>query len=142
MKGVCVPKANKRTYREALIQGKKKEPMEENISRETEDDMVKDKNEKEVAKIRNGGDDKVWEIEYLVNEIEWLSRSAIRCIRGPCYYKIVQSVLFYEGTSVLIQPMGDLEVLLTFGEDDEMNVLLETYLEIFLLWFEMVIPYY
>ncbi|EOY20793.1 Uncharacterized protein TCM_012137 [Theobroma cacao] len=62
------------------------------------------------------------------------SRTKISC-------NVIQWGLFAESISAQVRVLESMAVLVTFGDKDDMEVLLEKYLELFKVWFEALSPY-
>ncbi|EOY10120.1 Uncharacterized protein TCM_025498 [Theobroma cacao] len=69
-------------------------------------------------------------------EVEWLRRSALGHLKSQICYREVQSYLQKKGIMVLMRQAGDLNVIVTFGDKGEMEVLLDQYYDIFSIWFK------
>ncbi|EOY32840.1 Uncharacterized protein TCM_040863 [Theobroma cacao] len=61
--------------------------------------------------------------------------------QGQTSVETIQSAMFLEGVTARVRPAGGLDVLVTFGDKEEMETLLESYSEIFELWFDSISPY-
>lgn len=55
--------------------------------------------------------------------------------------KSIQSAMPLEGVTVKVKPAGSLHAFVTFGEKETMETLLQSYSEIFDLWFDSIAPY-
>ncbi|WRX29363.1 protein of unknown function DUF4283 - like 10 [Theobroma cacao] len=80
-------------------------------------------------------------VEITGDEVEWLRCSALGHLKSHICYREVQSYLQKEGIMVLVRQAGGLNVIVTFGNKGEMEVVLDQYYDIFSVWFENIKPY-
>ncbi|KAK6261718.1 hypothetical protein QUC31_007534 [Theobroma cacao] len=81
------------------------------------------------------------EVSIAEDELQWLSRSAIGKMRKSLSCQVVHSAMFLERVTARVRLVGGLNMLVIFGDKDKMETLLESYNEIFELWFDSISPY-
>ncbi|EOX91876.1 Uncharacterized protein TCM_000936 [Theobroma cacao] len=78
---------------------------------------------------------------HLMEEFEWLNRSAVGTLSTYVHHEILQGIFAEEGYQCIVKPMGGKNVLLTFCMMEDFKACTSEYRAWLNLWFESVVPW-
>ncbi|OMO55387.1 hypothetical protein COLO4_36010 [Corchorus olitorius] len=66
-----------------------------------------------------------FDVDIPQKDMEWLQSSAMGKLKSVVYHKVIQDALVQQGVGVVLRPLNDLDILLTFFSKDEMDFFLK-----------------